>query len=63
MPFLKYKCTECGHVFDELVRAGEDAPRCPDCGGKTQRAYEGKCLSAHTGCAGDCSCCGGCHHD
>ena len=38
--------------------------KCPDCGKKAQRAYEGKCLfgapGSSGGCSGNCSCCGGC---
>ena len=50
MPFLKFKCVSCGKVFDELVKLDKvDALRCPDCGGKVQRAYEGKCLGAKGG--------------
>ncbi len=68
MPFLKFKCEACGKVFDELVRLEQvEALRCPDCGGKVKRAYEGKCLGAKGGCGGNCggscaSCGGGCGH-
>ena len=42
MPFLKFKCESCGKVFDELVKLSDvEALRCPDCGGKVRRAYEG----------------------
>ena len=65
MPFLKFKCESCGKVFDELVKLSDvEALRCPDCGGKVQRAYEGKCLGAKGGgCSGNCGCCAGCHHE
>lgn len=64
VPFLKFKCESCGKVFDELVKPSDvEALRCPDCGGKVRRAYEGKCLGAKSeGCSGNCSCCSGCHH-
>ena len=62
VPFLKFKCESCGKVFDELVKLSDvEALRCPDCGGKVRRAYEGKCLGAKSeGCFGNCSCCSGC---
>lgn len=61
---LKFKCESCGKVFDELVKLSDvEALRCPDCGGRVRRAYEGKCLGAKSeGCSGNCSCCSGCHH-
>ncbi|MBU0637675.1 MAG: zinc ribbon domain-containing protein [Planctomycetes bacterium] len=32
MPVYSFKCPECGHEFDELVRrVGQKAP-CPNCG-------------------------------
>ncbi len=69
MPFLKYRCTGCGALFEELVppsRASETT--CDLCGAKAERVYEGKChfgmlgSSAGTGggCTHDCSTCG-CH--
>ncbi len=30
MPIYDYKCTACGHVFEELVKLGE-SPDCPAC--------------------------------
>ncbi len=68
MPLLKFRCTECGKIFDELVPlAGIEAIRCPECAGKTERAYEGKCAQGKSGCGGGCagscaSCGGGCSH-
>ncbi len=32
MPIYDYKCRDCGHQFDELVKLGETPP-CPECGG------------------------------
>ncbi|MEG1547419.1 MAG: FmdB family zinc ribbon protein [Clostridia bacterium] len=64
MPLLKFRCKACGKVFDELVRLSDvESQRCPDCGEKAERAYEGKCAcSGNSGCGGNCSCCGGCNH-
>ena len=33
MPIYEYVCMQCESHFEELVRAGGDAPPCPDCGG------------------------------
>jgi putative FmdB family regulatory protein len=31
MPVYDYRCSACGHCFEELVRLGE-TPSCPACG-------------------------------
>ena len=47
MPFLKFRCTKCGKVFDELISLEQmNDLKCPDCGAKVERAYEGKCIKA-----------------
>ena len=33
MPVYEYACMECEGHFEELVRMGDEAPTCPDCGG------------------------------
>lgn len=30
MPIYDYRCTACGHVFEELVKLGQ-TPNCPAC--------------------------------
>lgn len=37
MPIFEYRCSECGEVFDRLVRASDDRERavCPACGATT----------------------------
>lgn len=30
MPMHDYKCTKCGHEFEELV-SGDELPPCPEC--------------------------------
>lgn len=64
MALLKFRCKECGKVFDELVSPTlMEQVKCPDCGGKTERAYEGKCIRAgQGGCSGSCASCAGCKH-
>jgi putative FmdB family regulatory protein len=32
MPLYEYECKNCGHEFEKLVRAGDPAPTCTDCG-------------------------------
>lgn len=34
MPLYDFHCSDCDHVFEELVRAGE-APACPGCSGQS----------------------------
>ncbi|MDR0396226.1 MAG: zinc ribbon domain-containing protein [Oscillospiraceae bacterium] len=70
MPLLKFRCGDCGAVFDELVSASKlDSVKCPECAGASERAYEGRCLFGMAGssagrggcgCGGDCGGCAGC---
>lgn len=64
MPFLQYKCKQCGKKFDELVRVYTDTVVCPDCGGETERDYSGEMYSstgkASKKCSGNCKTCSGC---
>jgi putative FmdB family regulatory protein len=69
MPLLKYRCAQCGAVFDALVSLSKaDQVRCEACGGPVQRAYQGACLFGMTGssagrgagCSGHCESCAGC---
>ena len=32
MPIYEYRCPECGHDFDKIMKFGADAPPCPECG-------------------------------
>lgn len=67
MALLKFKCEDCGHVFEELT-APNKKPPCPVCkGSRVTRHYQGKCSfggskpGASGGCSGgSCSCCKGC---
>jgi putative FmdB family regulatory protein len=34
MPIYEYRCSGCGHEFEQLVRTG-DVPSCPSCKGQT----------------------------
>lgn len=31
MPLYDFQCRACGHEFEALVRAGQEAPACPSC--------------------------------
>ncbi len=44
MPLLQFRCTQCGHKFDALIRLEsiKDAT-CPECRAPAQRLYEGVC--------------------
>lgn len=33
MPLLEFRCAECGHQFELLIR-GSESHDCPKCGGK-----------------------------
>lgn len=64
MPLLQYKCENCGKLFEELTKADSENPKCPQCGGVTRRAYEGKVYAGKKsggGCSGNCATCSGCH--
>jgi putative FmdB family regulatory protein len=37
VPIYEYVCMKCESHFEELVRMGEDASSCPDCGGANVR--------------------------
>ncbi len=32
MPIFEYKCDDCGHQFEKLVRRPENSVSCPSCG-------------------------------
>jgi putative FmdB family regulatory protein len=32
MPIFEYRCQDCGHQFERLVRRADDAVDCPTCG-------------------------------
>ena len=32
MPLYDYECRKCGHGFETLVRTGDPAPTCAECG-------------------------------
>jgi putative FmdB family regulatory protein len=32
LPIYEYRCSDCGHQFEKLMRLGADAPPCETCG-------------------------------
>ena len=66
MPILDCKCSNCGFVFNELVKStsGTDGVVCPHCGsGDLSRVYQGKCYGIKGGsgeCTHHCATCYGC---
>lgn len=42
MPTYQYRCTQCGHEFEEFQKmTDEPLSKCPECGGKPQRLISG----------------------
>ena len=37
MALYEYACSSCEHRFERIMKRGARAPRCPECGGSTQR--------------------------
>ena len=37
MPLYEFKCRDCSHLFERIQRYRADAPKCPQCGGGTDR--------------------------
>jgi len=47
MPLYEYKCTKCGHEFEELVSfSGADKVKCEKCGKQTERLASTFCDSS-----------------
>jgi putative FmdB family regulatory protein len=46
MPLFEYRCSACGHQFEELIRVGESDPEtCPACGA-VRPMKQNSCFSA-----------------
>ena len=42
MPIYTYRCSACGHTFEELILRASDVPTaCPRCGGTVERTFSG----------------------
>lgn len=59
MPLLKFKCEDCGNVFEELTTSGKKVA-CPKCASdNTKRHYQGKCSFGRQSGKGGGGCGGG----
>ncbi len=55
MPMYEYKCTKCENLFEHLARSmSEAAPKCPECGGKTEKQFSTFNASGGSSDAGAC---------
>ena len=63
MPIYEYACMECESHFEELVRNGEQAVSCPDCGAgnvlKQFSSFAVAGVSSQPKLGGGRGCCGG----
>jgi len=71
MPIFEYRCGTCGHAFERLVRANDEAVSCPECGGKraerqlsvfaaaVRNAVPASCPVGSSCPSAGSSCCGG----
>lgn len=64
MPFLDYKCPNCGKTFQELVKSHLETVNCPTCNSVCERDYTGSVVGGlgkkTKKCTGDCKNCSGC---
>ena len=37
MPIYEYECAACGHLFELIMKVGEETPACPACGADRPR--------------------------
>ena len=61
MPIYEYQCRQCGHRFEQLVRAGS-RPGCPECGsrGLDKQFSSFSVGAAASGAAADAPLCSNC---
>jgi len=58
MPLYEYKCSDCGHVFEELVGKSvpDSSPVCPACGSdQTGRMFSTFASNVRRGSFSSCS--------
>ncbi|MCL4562409.1 MAG: zinc ribbon domain-containing protein [Chloroflexi bacterium] len=62
MPLYEYRCSQCGHIFEKMVRFSEAniPPECPICNSRltqkqiTSFATSGGSLSSSSGSSSSC---------
>lgn len=37
MKLFDFRCTDCGHEFEKIVRTDSKQPECPECSGDTKQ--------------------------
>lgn len=47
MPIYEFKCTECEHVKDEIVKMGTTTTECEKCGKPTAKTMGSFLFAAH----------------
>ena len=57
MPLYRFVCENCGREKNILLKLTQEAPLCPDCGGKLIKQISR--VSSRCGNGGGCSSCGG----
>ena len=60
MPIYEFRCTECGHVFEELVMRASDQQdlTCPRCSApRVERVLSACCVAPGSGDGGAASTC------
>ena len=64
MPIYEYRCPECGHDFESLVRSAAATPACPGCGcaSPEKKLSAFATLGDHGGAEAFPAACGSCGH-
>jgi putative FmdB family regulatory protein len=60
MPIYEYRCSQCGHEFEELVSRSSDGIHCPECdGADLERLPSAFAVSRGSGSGAEsAACCG-----
>ena len=41
MPMRDFRCTQCGHKFEDIVKHSDPPPPCEECEGETEKQFTG----------------------
>lgn len=55
MPMYEFRCTGCGHEFEEITPSDGAAPPCPSCRGEATERLLSACYCACSAPSGDYS--------